>query len=182
MSKFYLGDPTLSAMELWGAEYQENNALLIQPGDRVLLEKICHRERVPISFVGQVEPSGCVVFIDDTTQPETMPVNLDLKHVLADMPRKVFQSDRAPGQLAPLQLPDSLSVRGALERTLRLLSVGSKRFLTNKVDRSVTGLIAQQQCVGPLHTPLSVSSGLPAHRARAGSHVVPVVYSIRMWR
>ena len=36
----------------------------------------------------------------------------------------------------------------------RLLDVGSKRFLTNKVDRSVTGLIAQQQCVGPLHTPL----------------------------
>jgi phosphoribosylformylglycinamidine synthase len=38
---------------------------------------------------------------------------------------------------------------------LRLLDVGSKRFLTNKVDRSVTGLIAQQQCVGPLHTPLA---------------------------
>ena len=38
---------------------------------------------------------------------------------------------------------------------LRLLSVGSKRFLTNKVDRSVTGLIAQQQCVGPLHIPLA---------------------------
>jgi phosphoribosylformylglycinamidine synthase len=38
---------------------------------------------------------------------------------------------------------------------LRLLDVGSKRFLTNKVDRSVTGLVAQQQCVGPLHTPLA---------------------------
>lgn len=43
----------------------------------------------------------------------------------------------------------------ALARVLRLLSVGSKRFLTTKVDRSVTGLIAQQQCVGPLHTPLA---------------------------
>ena len=42
-----------------------------------------------------------------------------------------------------------------LDKVLRLVSVGSKRFLTNKVDRSVTGLIAQQQCVGPLHTPLS---------------------------
>ena len=43
----------------------------------------------------------------------------------------------------------------ALSRVLKLVDVGSKRFLTNKVDRSVTGLIAQQQCVGPLHTPLA---------------------------
>merc|ERR1711965_766240 len=47
------------------------------------------------------------------------------------------------------------AVKEAVNRVLRLLSVGSKRFLTTKVDRSVTGLIAQQQCVGPLHTPLA---------------------------
>jgi hypothetical protein len=46
-----------------------------------------------------------------------------------------------------------LTVAAALDRVLRLLSVGSKRFLTSKVDRAVTGLIAQQPCVGPLHTP-----------------------------
>ena len=55
----------------------------------------------------------------------------------------------------PLSLPTDATVPSALERVLRLLSVGSKRFLTNKVDRSVTGLIAQQQCVGPLQLPLS---------------------------
>ena len=42
-----------------------------------------------------------------------------------------------------------------LDKVLKNVTVGSKRFLTNKVDRSVTGLVAQQQCVGPLHTPLS---------------------------
>ena len=46
-------------------------------------------------------------------------------------------------------------MRAALDRVLRLLSVGSKRFLTNKVDRSVTGLIARQQCCGPLHLTVS---------------------------
>jgi len=50
-----------------------------------------------------------------------------------------------------LTLPDGITVRDALFRVFRLLQVGSKRFLTNKVDRSVTGLIAQQQCAGPLH-------------------------------
>merc|ERR1719409_2295967 len=55
-----------------------------------------------------------------------------------------------------LSLPIGLKVEAALSQgVLRLVSVGSKRFLTNKVDRSVTGLIAQQQCVGPLHTPLA---------------------------
>lgn len=46
-----------------------------------------------------------------------------------------------------------LTVAAALDRVLRLLSVGSKRFLTSKVDRAVTGLVAQQSCMGALHTP-----------------------------
>ena len=49
----------------------------------------------------------------------------------------------------------SLDITDSLERVVSLVSVGSKRYLTNKVDRCVTGLIAQQQCVGPLHTPLA---------------------------
>lgn len=57
--------------------------------------------------------------------------------------------------LEKLKLPPNLTVHDALNRVLRLPSVASKRYLTNKVDRCVTGLIAQQQCVGPLHTPLA---------------------------
>jgi phosphoribosylformylglycinamidine synthase len=52
-------------------------------------------------------------------------------------------------------LPENISVKDALDRVLRLLSVGSKRFLTNKVDRSVTGLVARQQCAGPLQLTVS---------------------------
>ena len=55
----------------------------------------------------------------------------------------------------PLVLPESVTLHDALERVLRLPAVGSKRYLTNKVDRSVTGLVAQQPSVGPLHTPLA---------------------------
>lgn len=58
-------------------------------------------------------------------------------------------------QLSTIKIPKNLTVQAALERVLRLPSVASKRYLTNKVDRSVTGLIAQQQCIGPLHTPLA---------------------------
>ena len=62
---FQLGDPTISLLELWGAEYQESNAILIQKKDRDLLEKLAERERCPIAFVGRITgdgkvcPSGC---------------------------------------------------------------------------------------------------------------------------
>merc|ERR1740138_411125 len=63
---------------------------------------------------------------------------------------------RVPEAQRPLEVPSTLTVETALTKgVLRLVSVGSKRFLTNKVDRSVTGLVAQQQCVGPFHTPLA---------------------------
>ena len=51
---FILGDPTISVLELWGAEYQESNALLVRAQDRDLLQQICNREKVPVSFVGEI--------------------------------------------------------------------------------------------------------------------------------
>jgi len=87
---------------------------------------------------------------DDTT-----PVDLELSVVLGKLPQKTFHVQSVPPVARALALPAQLPVAAALDRVLRLVSVGSKRFLTNKVDRSVTGLIAQQQCVGPLHIPIS---------------------------
>ncbi|XP_062412809.1 phosphoribosylformylglycinamidine synthase [Sardina pilchardus] len=159
-SKFKTGDPTLSVLELWGAEYQESNALLLQPADRNFLEKVCQREKCPVDFVGKITGDGKIVLEDDVrsrgdTSNGRHPVDLDLEWVLGKMPQKEFVMERLPPSLVPLSLPSPLSVLSALERVLRLPSVASKRYLTNKVDRSVTGLVAQQQCVGPLHTPLA---------------------------
>jgi phosphoribosylformylglycinamidine synthase len=66
------------------------------------------------------------------------------------MPRKTFELERVDPVLRPLDLPEVLTVGEALDRVLRLLSVGSKRFLTTKVDRCVTGLVARQPTAGPL--------------------------------
>jgi phosphoribosylformylglycinamidine synthase len=89
------------------------------------------------------------VVVRDDTDGST-PVDLDLDDVLGDMPQKTFQLDRHAQPLERLQLDDGLTIPDALDRVLRLLSVGSKRFLTTKVDRAVTGLVAQQPCAGPL--------------------------------
>ena len=154
-SKFELGDPTINIFELWGAEYQENNALLIRSGDREMLKKVCERERCPISFVGEVRRSGKMVLFHDESETGGAVFDMKLEHVLGKMPRKKFEIQRISNVLVPLRIPATVTVMEALERVLRLVSVGSKRFLTNKVDRCVTGLIAQQQCVGPLHTPIA---------------------------
>jgi phosphoribosylformylglycinamidine synthase len=163
----HLGDDTLSALEIWGAEYQENDALLVRAEHEDMFKALCERERVPVSFVGEVTGDGRIVVYDGRT--DTTPVDLDLESVLGDMPRKTFELERSERQLEPLTLPPDLLVRDALDRVLRLLSVGSKRFLTNKVDRSVTGLIAQQQCVGPLQLPLSnVAVVAQSHKGTTG--------------
>lgn len=92
-----------------------------------------------------------VVEADDGSTPVDLPLSL----VLGKMPQKEFNFYTPTPQLRPLHLPAGVTVAAALDRVLRLVDVGSKRFLTNKVDRSVSGLVAQQQCVGPLHTPLA---------------------------
>ncbi|XP_067622057.1 phosphoribosylformylglycinamidine synthase isoform X2 [Eurosta solidaginis] len=166
--EFQLGDPTITALELWGAEYQENNALICKPEHRKLLEDICARERCPISFVGVVTGNGRVTLVESEAQferalemaenPKTfgdIPFDLQLKHVLGEMPKREYKLQRIPTKLKPLSFDLGFDKDECLKRVLSLVTVGSKRFLTNKVDRCVTGLVAQQQCVGPLHTPLA---------------------------
>ncbi|PNH02126.1 putative phosphoribosylformylglycinamidine synthase, chloroplastic/mitochondrial [Tetrabaena socialis] len=171
-----VGDETLSVLEIWGAEYQENDALLIKAESRQLLQSICDRERcfmqasqrpgrweghgrASISargVIGTIDGSGRVTLVDKNAPPGTPPaVDLDLEKVLGSMPDKTFHFTRGADALAPLALPAGVSAMDALHRVLRLPSVCSKRFLTNKVDRHVTGLVVQQQCVGPLQLPIS---------------------------
>ena len=64
-----LGDATLSVLEIWGAEYQENSAMLIAPESLPVVEKICARERCPFSVLGSIDGSGRVKLVDPTAQP-----------------------------------------------------------------------------------------------------------------
>jgi phosphoribosylformylglycinamidine synthase len=143
-----LGDPTLSVLKIWIAEYQERCGFLINRERIEEFESICQREKVNCEILGEVIGDGRFLVHDE--KDDSTPVNLNLAKVLGNMPQKTFKDERMEYSLKPLQLPDDLSVEEALSRLLRNLAVGSKRFLTNKVDRSVTGLIARQQCCGPL--------------------------------
>lgn len=158
--KVYLGDQTMSVLEIWGAEYQENNALLIKPADKDLFQAMADRENCPIRILGTVTGDGKVVVRD--SKDGSTPVDLPLELVLGKMPQKTFIDDHVKLDLKPLELPKGTTVMNVVDRVLRLITVGSKRFLVHKVDRSVTGLVAQQQCVGPLQLPLA-NCGVTAH-------------------
>ncbi|XP_047325227.1 probable phosphoribosylformylglycinamidine synthase, chloroplastic/mitochondrial [Impatiens glandulifera] len=149
-----VGDQTMSVLEIWGAEYQEQDAILIKPESRGLLESICNRERVFMAVIGTISGDGRVVLVDSKAVGNVA-VDLELEKVLGDMPQKTFEFHRRIPVLEPLDIAPGITVMDALKRVMRLPSVCSKRFLTTKVDRCVTGLVAQQQTVGPLQIPLA---------------------------
>lgn len=140
--------------------YPRNDALLIDKKRLPLFEQICEREKCGCAVVGEVKPTGQVVVFHEDKKI----VDLPLEKVLGKMPQKTFEMKTTPPRISPapagsinrldaeLRGPRLLEV---LYKVLRLPAVASKRFLTNKVDRSVSGLVAQQQCVGRLHTPLA---------------------------
>ncbi len=150
-----LGDKTMSVLQIWSAEFQEGYGLLVSTERIELFKSICKRERVNCEVLGEIDGSGKVVVED----PETgqTPVDLNLEQILTKMPQKTFESVRRIGGLKPLELPD-ITVGEALERVFKLPSVGSKGFLVHKVDRSVTGLVAQQQCCGIAQIPIADAS------------------------
>ena len=154
-----MGDQTLSVLEIWGNESQERNALLVRPAEVQMLETIAARENVPLAVVGRVTGDGILVLWDSVD--DSRPVDLPLDDILGQLPPKKYEFQRrAPRgtirpDLAPLVLPPAADLRRVLEMVLRLPAIGSKRFLTNKVDLDVTGLVIQRQLVGPRHLPLS---------------------------
>ena len=148
-----VGDPTMSVLEIYVAEYQERNGFLIRPENIEKFKAICLREKVNCEVLGEV--TGDLRFVLHDANDDTTPVDIDLPVLLGEIPQKTFTDTRKPLGSTPLKLPADLTVADALYDVLRLVSVGSKRFLTNKVDRAVTGLIARQQCCGPLQLTVS---------------------------
>jgi len=153
--KINVGDPSLSVLEIWVCEFQERNGILINPDRIAEFQTICRREKVPCELLGEATDDGHFVVEDSLNG--TTPVNMELNAVLGGMPQKTFSSDHKPKYLVPFSTRGFglTEINEAVNRVLHLPSVGSKRFLVNKADRSVTGLIAQQQCCGPLHLPVS---------------------------
>lgn len=146
-----VGDSTLSVREIIGNESQERMGLLIDDKDYERVAAIARRERAPIYKVGRTEATGKLRF---ACQDGTEAVNLAVEDMLAKPPKTVMHDSRVEHHYADAPYDECDPIR-YLHAVLQLEAVGAKDWLTNKVDRSVTGKIARQQCCGPLQLPLA---------------------------
>jgi phosphoribosylformylglycinamidine synthase len=165
MSELPVGDPTLSAKEIIGNESQERMGLLIKEKDVERIRRIAERERSPIYIIG--ETTGDMKFVFEQKNGEK-PINIKLEYMFGKPPRTIMKDNTVKEKYAPVTYHLS-ELHNYLEKTLQLEAVACKDWLTNKVDRSVTGKIARQQCQGELQLPLSDLGAVALdYRGKAG--------------
>lgn len=152
LDKLPIGDATLSAKEIIGNESQERMGLVMEAKDTALLQAVAKRERAPMYVVGEITGDGRFAFEDSRTGER--PLDLHLEHLFGNPPRLEITDVSRPGHRQKLNYELRLW-RTYLNRVLQTEAVACKDWLTNKVDRSVTGLVACQQTAGPLQLPLN---------------------------
>jgi phosphoribosylformylglycinamidine synthase len=151
MSALPVGDPTLSAKEIIGNESQERMGMVINESDIALVEKIARRERAPLYVVGETTSDHRLVF---EQADGVKPIDLAVDDMLGNSP-KTIMSDKTVNRKWAEPKTSSNDIEQYVKNVLSLEAVACKDWLTNKVDRSVTGKIARQQCQGELQLPLS---------------------------
>ncbi|CAM4140643.1 phosphoribosylformylglycinamidine synthase [Gillisia limnaea] len=152
LDKLPVGDPTLSAKEIIGNESQERMGLIIAEKDMDILKRISERERTPMYDVGEVTEDHNFVFQRKSNGEK--PMDLSLADMFGSSPKTVMTDKNIQRNYEEVQY-SSDKIYEYLDQVLKLESVGCKDWLTNKVDRCVTGKVAKQQTAGPLQLPLN---------------------------
>ena len=151
MSALPVGDHTLSAKEIIANESQERMGLLIQEEHLDHVRRIAERERAPLYVVG--ETTGDAHFAFEQADGRR-PFDLDVAQMFGHSPKTVMVDETVERRYADAAY-NAARIDEYVARVLRLEAVACKDWLTNKVDRSVTGKVARQQTQGELQLPLS---------------------------
>jgi phosphoribosylformylglycinamidine synthase len=152
IDKLPVGDPTLSAKEIVGNESQERMGLVMKAEDTEYLHRVADRERSPMYVVG--EATGDMQFTFENKTNGEKPIDWKLEYMFGKPPRTIMRDNSVSETLAPVT-GDPAKIQQYIEQVLQLEAVACKDWLTNKVDRSVTGRIARQQTIGKVQLPLS---------------------------
>ena len=151
MDRLPVGDPTLSAKEIIGNESQERMGLLVSESAVDSLKRIAERERAPLYVVGETTDDMRLVFEKDNG---TKPIDLALGDMFGSSPKTIMEDEHVARSFASLAYAQD-KIEEYLHNVLRMEAVACKDWLTCKVDRSVTGRVARQQCQGEIQLPLS---------------------------
>ena len=151
MTKLPIGDKTLSSKEIIANESQERMGLLIDEKHIEHVRKIAERERAPLYVVGETTGDAHFSFVQGDG---VKPFDLDVAQMFGHSP-KTYMVDKTVERHYENVTYSQDKLDEYLNRVLQLEAVACKDWLTNKVDRSVTGKIARQQCQGEIQLPLS---------------------------
>lgn len=151
MTKLPIGDKTLSAKEIIANESQERMGLLIDERHLDHVKAIAERERAPLYVVGETTGDAHFSFVQ---ADGVKPFDLDVAQMFGHSPKTVMTDETVEHHYENATYCQD-QIDAYLDNVLRLEAVACKDWLTNKVDRSVTGKIARQQCQGELQLPLS---------------------------
>ena len=147
-----IGDNTLSFKEIIGNESQERMGLIISEKNYSTLKKIADREKAPCYKVGKVKNDKN--FIIHSGSLKKSPINLSLSDFFGNSPQTIMKDFKIKTNFSELNYQEH-KLKEYLTNVLSLESVACKDWLTNKVDRCVTGKVAKQQCTGSLQLPLN---------------------------
>ena len=150
LRKVHNEEPSMSPMEIWCCEAQERYVLALRRDARAFFEELCERERCPVAFIGEATGDGRLVLEDDYFHDS--PIDMDIRVLLGKPPRMRRDVKRVKRPTQQLDLA-GVKPQDALYRLLRLPTIADKTFLITITDRSVTGLVARDQMVGPYQLP-----------------------------
>ncbi|MFW5874398.1 MAG: phosphoribosylformylglycinamidine synthase [Verrucomicrobiota bacterium] len=145
-------DSSMSPMEIWCNESQERYVLGIMPDQLHDFEALCNRERCPFAVVGEATGDGRLILED--SHFENKPIDMGMGVLLGKTPKLLKDVTRLKETHAEFK-PDEIDLAEAIDRVLRFPAVANKSFLITIADRSITGMVARDQMVGPWQTPVA---------------------------
>lgn len=145
-------EPGMTPLEIWCNESQERYVLAIAPDSLELFKKIAERERCVFAVLGKSQDDGQLVVADDKF--DNQPINIPLDLLFANAPKLTKKATLHPKTFSSID-PNKLELKEVLQRVLQHPAVADKSFLITIGDRSVGGLTARDQMVGPLQIPVA---------------------------
>jgi len=153
LDKIPNSDKSMSPMEIWSNESQERYVMAVHPDNKESFENICKRERCVYAFVGITTNEQSVKLYD--SQTETYPVDVPLTMLFGDLPITDIKVSTDEKTFFNDSVSSEYSFKETLKNVLQHPTVASKSFLITIGDRTVGGMVARDQFIGPYQVPVS---------------------------
>ncbi len=153
LSKIPNADKSMSPMEIWSNESQERYVLAIHKDNKNAFEKICQRERCEYAIVGHTTKEMSVKLYDE--QNKNYPVDVPLSMLFGDLPITEMEVKEEFVETFNEDNSEDIDLSDSITKVLQHPTVSSKSFLITIGDRTVSGMVARDQFVGPYQVPVS---------------------------